>query len=318
MERQSHPALHPFLQSVIARHPSRVVKPCGHHWAARRRKYYNPTVTISRRGLLASAALSLGAQSSPLKIVVAGGHPGDPECGCAGTIARWTELGHNVTLLYLNRGEGFCSAESLSRCAPIRTAEAEKACAILKARAAFADQIDGRAIIDNAHYEAYARILLAEEPDAVLTQWPVDSHRDHRAVSSLTLDAWLQSGRKFALYYYEVAEDTTMFKPAEYVDISAVESRRRARLLRARFPATRQMVSETTGNHPRPRQGERVYASRRIPSSRRKQACLPAVGLPRSMAWRPSRLYGHEIIPVNLPLPTAINACSGILLKNHW
>ena len=44
----------------------------------------------------------------------------------------------------------------------------------------------------------------------------------------LTLDAWLKSGKAFALYYYEVAEDTTMFSPSDYVDISPVESRRRA------------------------------------------------------------------------------------------
>ncbi len=185
-------------------------------------------MTLSRRAFLASTALTLRGAASPLKIVVAGGHPGDPECGCAGTIARWTDLGHQVTLLYLNRGEGFCGAESLSRCASIRTAEAERACAILKARAAFANQIDGRAIVDAAHFEAFAQILRSEAPDAVFTQWPLDSHRDHRAVSSLALDAWLQAGRKFALYYYEVAQDTTMFKPAEYVDISTVESRRHA------------------------------------------------------------------------------------------
>jgi hypothetical protein len=62
----------------------------------------------------------------------------------------------------------------------------------------------------------------------VFTQWPIDHHRDHRAVSMLTLDAWLKGGRNFALYYYEVADDTMMFSPAEYVDISSVESRRRA------------------------------------------------------------------------------------------
>jgi LmbE family N-acetylglucosaminyl deacetylase len=190
--------------------------------------YYNPTVTVSRRTFLVSAALCLRAAPIPLKIVVTGGHPGDPECGCAGTIARFTELGNRVTLLYLNRGEGYCGQESLSRCASIRTAEAAKACAILKARTAFADQTDGRAVVDTVHYDNFARILRDEAPDVVFTQWPVDSHHDHRAVSSLALDAWLQSGRAFALYYYEVAEDTAMFKPAEYVDITAVESRRRA------------------------------------------------------------------------------------------
>ena len=186
---------------------------------------------ITRRTLLASAtALPLLGQSSthPLKIVVAGGHPGDPECGCAGTVARYTGLGHEVVLLYLNRGEGFCGGASLGRCAAIRTAEAGKACQGLKARAAFAGQYDGRAIVDAPHYEAFARLLAAEGPDVVFTQWPIDTHRDHRAVSALTLDAWLKDGRKFALYYYEVAEDTMMFSPGDYVDISSVESRRRA------------------------------------------------------------------------------------------
>ena len=148
-----------------------------------------------------------------LKIIVAGGHPGDPECGCAGTIARYTDLGHQVVLLYLNRGEGYCGQAGLDHCATIRTAEAANACRILKARPAFADQYDGRAIVDAPHYETFGRILAAENPDAVFTQWPIDSHRDHRAISTLTLDAWLKAARKFALYYYEVAEDTMMFSP---------------------------------------------------------------------------------------------------------
>jgi LmbE family N-acetylglucosaminyl deacetylase len=187
-------------------------------------------VPISRRSLLASAALPLFAQSpaKPLKVVVAGGHPGDPECGCAGTIARYTALGHEVVLFYLNRGEGFCGSASLDRCAEIRTAEAQNACRILKARPAFAGQVDGHAIVDAPHYDSFALQLAAEKPDMVFTQWPIDHHRDHRAISMLTLDAWWKFAKSFALYYYEVAEDTTMFAPAEYVDISAVETVRRA------------------------------------------------------------------------------------------
>ena len=188
-------------------------------------------MSLSRRRLLtAAAALPAAAipYASRLKVVVAGGHPGDPECGCAGTIARFSDLGHEVVLLYLNRGEGYCGGASLGQCASIRTAEAREACRILKARAVFAGQTDGRAIVDAPHYDAFARILESENPNAVFTQWPVDSHRDHRALAALTLDAWLHGGRKFALYYYEVAEDTAMFAPSEYVDITMVESRRRA------------------------------------------------------------------------------------------
>ncbi len=198
-------------------------------------------VSISRRNLVAStaavpllAALAqphLAEQSSArLKIVVTGGHPGDPECGCAGTVARYTALGHEVVLFYMNRGEGFCKGPDPSQCGVVRTAEARKACEILKARPAFVGQYDGRAIVDNAHYDDFHHLLDSEKPDIVFSQWPIDQHRDHRALSMLVLDTWLRAGRRSALYYYEVTEDTMMFSPTEYVDISApeVESRRRA------------------------------------------------------------------------------------------
>jgi LmbE family N-acetylglucosaminyl deacetylase len=191
---------------------------------------------ISRRKLIASATAPLAAAlaqskgdrpAARLKIVVTGGHPGDPECGCAGTIARYTELGHDVVLLYMNRGEGFCKGADPSQCGTVRTAEAEKACRILKARAAFAGQYDGRAIVDNAHYDELRRLLDAEKADIVFAQWPIDQHRDHRALSMLVLDAWLKGGKKAALYYYEVYEDTMMFSPTDFVDISKVEQQRR-------------------------------------------------------------------------------------------
>jgi N-acetylglucosamine malate deacetylase 1 len=192
--------------------------------------YYNPSVAISRRALLSSMALPLIADepARPLKIVVAGGHPGDPECGCAGTIARYTDLGHHVSLLYLNRGEGYCGGAELARCGAIRTTEGETAAKILRANATFAGQTDGKAIVDDAHYDGFTRTLSAEKPDVVFTHWPIDRHRDHRALSMLVLDAWLKRDRAFALYFYEVAEDTMMFRPDDYVDISTVEARRRA------------------------------------------------------------------------------------------
>jgi N-acetylglucosamine malate deacetylase 1 len=183
------------------------------------------------RGLPLLATLPLtraAAQASKLRVIVTGGHPGDPECGCAGTIARYTELGHEVVILYLNRGQGYCGTSPLSECAAIRTTEAEKACRILKASPVFAKQVDSHAVIDDSHYEEFRQLLEAQKPDLVFTQWPVDTHGDHRAVSSFVLNAWLKGKRNFALYYYEVADDTIMFSPDEFVDISGVEERRHA------------------------------------------------------------------------------------------
>lgn len=159
-----------------------------------------------------------------LKIVVVGGHPGDPEYGCGGTVARFTELGHEVVLLYLNDGAWPPTP------APVRVAEAKKACEILKARPLYAGQANGHAVVDNQHYEEYGRLLEAERPDAVFTQWPIDNHRDHRAISMLTYDTWRQSKKSFALYYYEVSdgEDTLQFSPTHYVDITETEPLKKA------------------------------------------------------------------------------------------
>jgi len=195
---------------------------------------------ISRRNLIRSTAAAMpslalsGAskaaetRAAQLKVVFTGGHPGDPECGCGGTIARYTDLGHQVVLLYLNRGEAFCGAARAGECGAVRTAEAERACRILRARAAFAGQYDGRSILDNQHYDDFRQLLDAEKADIIFAHWPIDRHRDHRASSMLVLDAWLRGGRKSALYFYEVTEDTMMFTPAEFVDISSVAARRQA------------------------------------------------------------------------------------------
>ena len=162
-----------------------------------------------------------------LRIVVTGGHPGDPECGCGGTIARYTDVGHAVTLLYLNKGD---PSEAASHPASnVRVEEAKKACEILKATPVFADQIDAHAIVDAEHYATFRKLLALENPDVVFTHWPIDNHADHRAMFNLVYDAWLKLGRRFSLYFYEVSngEDTVQFAPTHYVNISETEPTKR-------------------------------------------------------------------------------------------
>ena len=193
---------------------------------------------MARSGRAAVAALGLpllsdgAGQASParkLKIVVAGAHPDDPESSAGGTMARYADLGHEVVALYLTRGEAGIPGKSNQEAARIRTDEAEKACAILKARAVFAGQIDGSSEVTNATYRQFGKILTAEEPDLVFAPWPVDTHRDHRATSLLVYDAWLKTKQRFELYYTEVESgmQTQTFRPTRLVDITATEARKR-------------------------------------------------------------------------------------------
>src|SRR4051812_45748076 len=87
-----------------------------------------------------------------IKVVVAGGHPGDPEYGCGGTIALYTDLGHDVVLLYLNRGDAGYLEKPVEDITPVRVAEAARACELLNARPVFAGQFNGRAVVDRAHH----------------------------------------------------------------------------------------------------------------------------------------------------------------------
>lgn len=182
--------------------------------------------------LLAGQASNEATQGKQkrLKVVVAGAHPDDPESGCGGTIALYTDLGHDVAILYLTRGEAGITGKSAQQAAAVRTAEAEKACGILKAKPVFAGQIDGNTEVNQARYDEFRGILEAEHPDIVFTHWPIDTHRDHRAASLLVYDAWVAVHRAFDLYYFEVeqGEQTQLFHPTNYVDITKTADRKRA------------------------------------------------------------------------------------------
>jgi LmbE family N-acetylglucosaminyl deacetylase len=184
--------------------------------------------------LLAPVALPIARAAkhrplAPLKVLVVGGHPDDPESGCGGTMARYADAGHDVVALYLTRGEAGIAGTSHDDAARIRTAEAQRACQLLGATPRFFGQIDGDTHVDAAAYAAMRELLVRERPDVVFTHWPVDTHPDHRAASLLVYDAWLRTGRSAALGYFEVltGDQTQLFRPTDYVDITAVAQRKR-------------------------------------------------------------------------------------------
>src|SRR5437764_2136164 len=180
--------------------------------------------------LEARPSFSAALPEKKLKVIVAGGHPDDPESACGGTMARYADLGHEVVALYLTRGEAGIAGKTHDEAAAIRTREAERACEILKARPLWAGQINGDTVVNRERYEAFRKLLEAEKPDLVFTHWPIDTHPDHRAISLLVYDAWLRLQKSFALFYSEVmtGAQTQLCSPSVFVDITATEARKRA------------------------------------------------------------------------------------------
>ena len=156
------------------------------------------------------------------KIVVVGGHPDDPECGCAGTVKQLVKKGHDVTLFYLTNGDEGVEGKTHDQAAAIRRAECIAACKVLGAKPLFGDQVDGESVMSNPEMARFEKLLYAEKPDVVFTHWPVDSHKDHQVASILTIQAWMEAQEPFTLYFYEVCVgyQTFGFHPSDYVDIS--------------------------------------------------------------------------------------------------
>jgi LmbE family N-acetylglucosaminyl deacetylase len=193
-------------------------------------------IELSRRHLLAltvpALAVAQSRSSRPLRIICVGGHPDDPESGCGGTLARYAELGHFVTIIYLTRGEAGIEGRSQEQAAATRTAESITACKILGAKPVFAGQIDGATVVDRTTAQSLTKLIMAEQPDIVFAHWPIDTHMDHQAASLLTFRAWVAAGQGFEVYYYEVdlGSQTLNFHPTDYVDITSVREKKKSAL----------------------------------------------------------------------------------------
>ncbi len=207
-----------------------------------------PEHSLSRRGFLhESAGLAMplmaavagpplaaaaAASNRPVKVLCVGAHPDDPESGCAGTLRRYVDLGHPVTVLYLTRGERGIRDQGLEQAAKIRTAESEKACVIMGTDARFFGQIDGATQVTRADIEKMTALMAKEKPDIVFTHWPVDTHMDHQVASILVIRACMALGQEQHLYFFEVdtGDQSQGFFPNTYVDISAVVEKKKAAL----------------------------------------------------------------------------------------
>ncbi len=171
-------------------------------------------------------------QSKSLNVICVGAHPDDPESGCGGTLIRYVKSGHQVTVVYLTRGESGIPGKSHQEAAQTRTDEAEKACKIMGTKPVFAGQTDGDTMFDQKSISQMMEILRSLKPDLLFTHWPIDSHPDHQVAGTLSYQCWLRMDRAFPLVYFEVngGYQTMQFAPTHYVDISQIADQKKKAL----------------------------------------------------------------------------------------
>jgi LmbE family N-acetylglucosaminyl deacetylase len=189
--------------------------------------------------LMAVALATLGMPSSvsgghdplakKLKVVVFGGHPDDPESGAGGLIATLTKQGHEVICAYgtaFRGGRTFFDRPE----AEVRREEATAACKVLGAAPNFFPYANEKLQADGPTLKAISAWLDEVKPDIVVTHWPLDTHPNHHAVSSLVWQCYKRKGG-WSLYFFEVmtGQQTIAFEPDLYLDLAPVrEVKKRA------------------------------------------------------------------------------------------
>lgn len=186
------------------------------------------------------------------RILVINAHPDDVDFGAAGTVARWTDAGTEVSYCIVTDGDAGGNDHSISRpeMATLRRAEqtaAAKQVGVQDVR--FLGYPDGRLEATLGLRKDLARVIRQVRPDRLLCPSPERnyaragvSHPDHRAAGSAALDAVYPDARNPFAFPELLADEglepwkvrevwiTGSPSPDHYVDITEVFSRKIAAL----------------------------------------------------------------------------------------
>ena len=176
-----------------------------------------------------------------MHILAISAHPDDIEILCAGTLARYAEARHTITMAVFTDGSMGDAHIPPAKIAKIRHEEARAAATIIGARLLCPGIPDEHVFPNEAQRRVMIDLLRECDPDVILTHSPNDYHPDHRHVSQLVFDSYFQKGLphipnqsqpacRFAqtqIYYMDNLGGIG-FQPTEYVDITAtMETKRR-------------------------------------------------------------------------------------------
>jgi LmbE family N-acetylglucosaminyl deacetylase len=147
-----------------------------------------------------------------MNIIVFSPHPDDAEVLMGGTIARYTQKGHNVLIVDV----------TVPNNKNIRCQEAERAAELLGAELRILDLDIASLAFNRELVEIFDQIIKDYPPDIIYTCWLHDSHQDHVYISQATIAAARKN--RCTLYMYNQAAPSGitpyMFRPQVFIDIS--------------------------------------------------------------------------------------------------
>lgn len=197
-----------------------------------------------------AAAEATNDSPRKLRVVFFGAHCDDNEVCAGGLMRMLADQGHEVISAYattFRRGrmvDGKPEDE-------VRRAESTAACKLLGAAPRFfpyAHEDLEKPLADGTTLSEMAAWLTEVKPDIVVTQWPVDTHPNHRSVAEAVLAAYRHSGHVWGqdnpsvnkaepswnLYFYEANTftkwddlESLAFCPNVYLDIATVRDRKK-------------------------------------------------------------------------------------------
>ncbi len=177
-----------------------------------------------------------------MKVLAIGAHPDDIEFLCAGTLAKYKRLGHEVVMAIATNGEVGSSTLSKTEIAAIRRCEAEASAAVLGAEFHWLGYPDEFLFNDARTRLRFIDLVRQVRPDLVLCHDPEnDYHPDHRTSGQIIWDIRVMVTvpnivtehppcAKIPATVYMDTIGGVNFIPERYVDISADISTKRAML----------------------------------------------------------------------------------------
>lgn len=170
-----------------------------------------------------------------MNILAVAAHPDDIEINCAGTLARYAEQGHPVTIVVFTSGNMGDLKVPPAELEATRQREAQASAEVIGARLLWPAITDELVFPNEAQRSTMIDLLRESDPDVIITHSPNDYHPDHCYVGQLVFDSYFQKGLPHipnqskpacrfgqAQIYHMDNLGGIGFIPTEYVDITNV------------------------------------------------------------------------------------------------